>query len=321
MHPADAPLRAAIAAAPDAALPRLVYADFLDDHDFPHHAASLRLDAALAAEKPWTDRYWQLLDDRRRHTPADGWPGDLGWLSDHQPLLCGVPDDWKSRWRAVRAFVSRWTGAPLGDVGRWGQEVEQAERTAGRPLPPSVKEWAAFLAEFTARPWYDELLAATGWGGLADGPLVDRVSDGVQVLYEDGWFGEAGEDVRVVYAIRSDDLAVADPPVGRTVVIDGVRQPSDWRAESVTEFVLAKFGRWESMDHHWNHSNVTPQQAETVAGRYPHRGRYGRLAVAEAPGAAAVVYPAELSEADGYRVENFASSRELLALGDPRTAR
>ena len=65
MSPAETALRAAIAAAPDAPLPRLVYADWLDDYDQPTHAAAVRRDVARAAQRPWADRYWQLLARRR----------------------------------------------------------------------------------------------------------------------------------------------------------------------------------------------------------------------------------------------------------------
>ena len=55
-------LLAAVAAAPDDDTPRLVYADWLDDHDRPERAEFVRVQCRLAAMSPGDDGYAELLD-------------------------------------------------------------------------------------------------------------------------------------------------------------------------------------------------------------------------------------------------------------------
>lgn len=64
-------LLAAIAADPDADLPRLVYADFLDDHGDPDRAEFIRFQCRTARTDP-TDPLW-LPAKLREYELFDSW--------------------------------------------------------------------------------------------------------------------------------------------------------------------------------------------------------------------------------------------------------
>ena len=76
-------LLAAVAAAPDDDTPRLVYADWLDDHGRPERAEFIRVGCRLAAATPADDDYPDLLD--RRDELAS-------WLTTFEPLPPDRPD-------------------------------------------------------------------------------------------------------------------------------------------------------------------------------------------------------------------------------------
>ncbi len=145
----DSHFLAAIAAALLDALPKLVYADWLDERGDPR-GELLRLDQALPNTPPGDDHFWQL--HARRRDLTDG--VEFDWLTavrvgnDCTPVLAhGWPDDVKGRWRTVRAAAERLLGTPIGDVGRNADAVRRAEEELGQPLPESLREWVSFVVD------------------------------------------------------------------------------------------------------------------------------------------------------------------------------
>jgi uncharacterized protein (TIGR02996 family) len=88
----------AIIAAPDDDLPRLVYADFLDEHGDPARAEFIRVQCELA-KRPDHDPYFRTLEDREH---------DL--LSEHESVWRGTEPSWAREWEWRRGFVDEVAG-------------------------------------------------------------------------------------------------------------------------------------------------------------------------------------------------------------------
>lgn len=151
----DDPFLAAIRANPADRAARLVYADWLEEHNDPR-CELIRVCEAMRDEPVWSDRYRQLKARRNELWPcvpldwleATGYDGGL-----YDPIFrSGV----RERWRLVREFTERWHGADVPDVGGRQNEVEEAERRLGGRLPESVREFVAYAHD------------------LADGCMLDR---------------------------------------------------------------------------------------------------------------------------------------------------
>jgi len=144
----------AIRAAPHDLAPRLVYADWLDDHSDPR-GELIRVEEEMRTLPAFADRYWELKPRRnelRQRADAD-WRAAFGDGTVARPLFGhGIPGDWKGRWRLIREFVERWHGIPMGDIGGHADEVRAVEERLGRTLPPAVREWVAFAEEFREDP-------------------------------------------------------------------------------------------------------------------------------------------------------------------------
>ena len=140
---------AAVAADPHDRLPRLVYADWLDEHDDPR-GELVRLEDGLLDIPPADDRYWQLRERRNalRATVDADWLAAVRVGLDSTPLLAhGWPDDWKGRWRTVRVAAERLLGKDVPDVGGRTVNADEAASELGLSLSPSVREWVAFVAD------------------------------------------------------------------------------------------------------------------------------------------------------------------------------
>jgi uncharacterized protein (TIGR02996 family) len=96
-HPDEAAFLAAIGEQPADALPRLIFADWLDEHGRADEAAWLRADVRLAQAYPDTD------------------PDDLLAIKDLKPPA-GVPSLWLAR---SLGDVTRVLGAMLLGLGRF----------------------------------------------------------------------------------------------------------------------------------------------------------------------------------------------------------
>jgi uncharacterized protein (TIGR02996 family) len=83
MHPEADALLDAIFDHPDDDTPRLVYADWLQEHGQENYAQFIRLQCAAAREKLWSDeanrlweeigRVWNRLDEQWRPATVDAW--------------------------------------------------------------------------------------------------------------------------------------------------------------------------------------------------------------------------------------------------------
>ncbi len=127
---------------------RLIYADWLEERGDPR-GELIRVCQAMREAPVWSDRYWELKA-RRNHL----WTRcPLEWLeatgydgSYYDPVFRnGVPDGWRQRWRLIREFTERWHGIDVPDVGGHREEVLQAEERLGLELPPSLREYIAYV--------------------------------------------------------------------------------------------------------------------------------------------------------------------------------
>jgi uncharacterized protein (TIGR02996 family) len=102
---ADAFLRA-IRAAPDDDLPRLVFADYLDETGDPARAEFIRVQCELAT-LPDHDPRRRALEDREH---------DL--LNEHEPEWCETEPSWAQEWDWRRGFIDEISGygSPLANI-------------------------------------------------------------------------------------------------------------------------------------------------------------------------------------------------------------
>jgi uncharacterized protein (TIGR02996 family) len=203
----DAHFLAAVAAAPaDDRLPRLVYADWLDDHDDPR-GELIRLEEECRGRVAWDETLWRLKPRRNelrgRTDPA--WLTAMGYGTDCEPLFRGepFPAGWRDGWRLIREAHERWTGDPMPDVGGRRSEVEAAERRLGMTLPPSVREYVAFALDLRDGGRDEPNILSPLPGSPALSPVP-----GLPVLSL--IFDFSDEEHR---AIRHEDLRHDDPPV------------------------------------------------------------------------------------------------------------
>ena len=95
----EAALLRAIRTNPDEDTPRLVYADWLQEHDAPERAEFIRVQCALAQLEPWTERAVDLSIRERQllHEHRDSWIAEL-------PLFARLRSDRFLRSRFHRGF-------------------------------------------------------------------------------------------------------------------------------------------------------------------------------------------------------------------------
>jgi uncharacterized protein (TIGR02996 family) len=208
MSDEECALLAAVAAAPDDDVPRLVYADWLDEHDRPERAEFVRLQIAWhqahadPARFHTRNRVYNLLQD---HVWAHG-----SKCEDRPPVFEGVT--WEA---AVRGFVETAT------VRAW----ELADRLpAVLAAPPTPLIHLDFHYRVAAE--------LTGLLDAAPGLTVRRVTVSRVNTWPPGWEPNlAGEMTR---------LATADwPPV-----VDTLRLGPVFTAESVAPFLPVPTGRY-----------------------------------------------------------------------------
>jgi uncharacterized protein (TIGR02996 family) len=138
----------AIAASPHDRQLRRIYANWLAALE-PRRAELIRVCEAMRDVPVWSDRYWELKT--RRNELWENCP--LPWLeatgydgSLYDPIFRdGVPDGWRERWRLIREFTERWQGIDVPDVGGRRVEIGQAEERLGVELPPSLREFIAYV--------------------------------------------------------------------------------------------------------------------------------------------------------------------------------
>jgi uncharacterized protein (TIGR02996 family) len=200
----DADFLAAIAAAPLDALPKLVYADWLDERG-DVRGELIRLEEATRERVAWDDTLWRLKPRRnelRQQVPAD-WLKAMDYAQHCEPLFRGqpFPDNVRDAWRLIREAHERWTGEPMPDVGGHVDTVAETEKRLGLTLPASVREFVAFAQDLnTKRP-------GQGKSFYRDGSTLETVPGHPAlslVLQAEG-------DMH--WAVRHADLKAPNPPV------------------------------------------------------------------------------------------------------------
>jgi uncharacterized protein (TIGR02996 family) len=138
----------AIAARPHDRQLRRLYADWLEALE-PRRTELIRVCEAMRDVPVWSDHYWELKARRNKlweQCPLE-WLEATGYDGSHyDPIFRdGVPDGWRERWRLIREFTERWHGIHVSDVGGRRAEIEQAEGRLGLELPPSLREYIAYV--------------------------------------------------------------------------------------------------------------------------------------------------------------------------------
>lgn len=230
----DAHFLAAIASAPLDRLPRLVYADWLDEQNDPR-GELIRLEEETRERVGWDDVLWKLKPRRnelRKQVDAD-WMKAMNYGQDVEPLFRGrpFPDDWRDGWRLIREAHERWTGQPMPDIGGRQKEIEETERRLGLTLPPSVREYVAFAHDLP-RP------AGEHGIGIFRDPYTMEPVLGHPAL---SLIIQAEQDVH--WAVLLDDLHCDDPPVHTYFLNydhdDGTFEPSrSPPSRGVTDFLF-----------------------------------------------------------------------------------
>lgn len=220
--PTDADFLAAIAAAPHDRLPRLVYADWLDERADPR-GELIRLEEETRERVAWDDVLWKLKprrNDLRRQTDAD-WLKAMDYGQSCEPLFRGqpFPTDVRDAWRLIREAHERWTGEPMPDVGGHQDKVAEAEKRLGLTLPPSVREYIAFA---------HDLPQQEDWLAIYRDPYRLEALPGHQAVTI---LMQAERDLH--WAIQHGDFDRDDPPV-YTYVAD--LDEDGWRIEDRFHF-------------------------------------------------------------------------------------
>ncbi|QDU23058.1 TIGR02996 domain-containing protein [Urbifossiella limnaea] len=138
-------LLAAIADRPADDTPRLVYADWLDDHGDSDRAEFIRLNVEIDRTAVLAWRYGELRTRLRALRPRIDapWANRLGYQPRHRPLFAALPESRADRWRLIEDFIEVWH-RPLADAdGHPEAELRAAEERLGFKLPAALREWHA----------------------------------------------------------------------------------------------------------------------------------------------------------------------------------
>jgi len=213
---------------------RLVYADWLDEHD-DVRGELIRVEEEMRQAPVYSDRFWELKPRRNELRTKVGaeWCGRMRYGTECEPVFRhGIPDGWRERWRLIREFTERWHRVPLGDIGGRQQEIAEVEARLGRKLSPSVREWIAFAQDVrTLTDYHDVFGDVFRLGDVPSQPAVSLLVSG-----DDGYH----------MGIPHADFEQPDPPVHRYLcnweeVPRSIYVPDGGspRHSSVTEFALA----------------------------------------------------------------------------------
>lgn len=292
----EAAFLATIAANPADRVARLAYADWLDEQNRPDLADLLKLDIALADTPPWQDRYWEL-----KGAPEwlllpvwQSWWELIGPVGGRGPLFRDVPADWKSRWRVLRAFVERWWGVPMADVGSRPKAADAAEEIAGRKLPPSVREWAMFCDELADLGQRQVIQGDLGIERLTDYPATSLLFDG---------------DGNRHLAVRDDQLGRTDPPTdeywmeyGSNTVYEGERFADSVSGCALLRLIGGYYPAWPGSRQFEIGVHRPAEVSGLMAAGFAATGRFDGVEVFESPDVLAVLRPPDPGGWDGRRL-------------------
>jgi uncharacterized protein (TIGR02996 family) len=179
---------------------RLVYADWLEDRN-DRRAEIVRVEEEMRSVPIYSDRYWTLKPRRAelRRTLDRVWLERMNYHQmTYEPVYREVPDGWKERWRLIREFAERWFAVPMSDIGGRKKEIEKIEQDQKVTLPPSLKEWVAFIAD------------------LQENDIRVDIEYGNETefwAWEDGLLFLAHDGRRITYSTQKEHLKQPDPPV------------------------------------------------------------------------------------------------------------
>ena len=232
----DAHFLAAVAAAPLDSLPKLVYADWLDERG-DERAELIRLEEETRERVAWDETLWKLKPRRnelRKQVPAD-WLQAMDYGRHCEPLFRGqpFPTDVRDAWRLIREAHERWTGEPMPDVGGHADKIADAEKRLGMTLPPSVREYVAFAHDLNINR-----------GGRVGAFFRDAYTlEAVPGQPALSLVMQAEGDIH--WAVQHSDLLRPDPPIYTyTLDYEGDEPPFAFvlaptaPSETVAEFVL-----------------------------------------------------------------------------------
>ncbi|MBX2798061.1 MAG: TIGR02996 domain-containing protein [Myxococcales bacterium] len=200
--PDDAMFLGRLCVAPHDLAERLVYADWLDQRSDPR-ADAVRHVVSMAEAPMRSDAYWAAKAARSacREVAGPGWWEVVDPAAGRTRLTCD-PDDRSRRWRAMDAWLDRWSKQPLTGISASSYDrIAACETRLGFELPASLREL------FTLLDGRDDLL---------------RGSDPWHTLEELEWCREAGFEGLVIrtenqgvasWGIRAEHLDDKDPPV------------------------------------------------------------------------------------------------------------
>ena len=219
-------LTAAVLADPDDDLPRLVFADWLDERGEPAHARFIRAQIALAALSEWdpqsaalrrTQPEWdcsaELVHTLPQLTSDDGIYGGLHW-DRAQPFRRGfahgiqVPALTALQTRMPALLVEH----PLRRLGLYSATLDQWREFAASPWLPRISEidFEGLGAPIEAMR---ELLASPGGIGLRALRFGSSVSAGMPIVLERLLRSEVGDNLRTLElanAFASDESYFED---------------------------------------------------------------------------------------------------------------
>ena len=104
--PTDAAFLAAVAASPTESLPRLVYADWLDEQGDPR-GEMVRVMEEMGKHPVWANAYQTLRPARNRLWASldAGWLDAMGYGKVYRPLFGKLPVERHHRWRLAEVLI------------------------------------------------------------------------------------------------------------------------------------------------------------------------------------------------------------------------
>jgi uncharacterized protein (TIGR02996 family) len=211
---------------PDDVAPRLVYADWLDERDDPR-GELIRITEEMRTLPGYSERYWALKPryKKLKANAAYEWRTFMGYNQKRLALQHGFPEDVPSRWRLIRECVERWFDIDMPDIGGHTVLVGDFQRSFGRRLPFSLREYISFCEDikegFPELEWY--------FGQLHPVRLSDP-DETVPAFYD----GRVDHCV----VVRRDDCHHDDPPVYWVDWIETDFSDGEFASATVSEHVF-----------------------------------------------------------------------------------
>jgi uncharacterized protein (TIGR02996 family) len=176
MHPDEAALLKAVCASPADDLPRLVYADWLDEHDRGIRAEFIRGQIELHRLETWFAGF-ATREERAEHGPKYGRRlGDLRrrikvLLRDHRAEATGTTGLF------LQPHDARYERGFLDSVNLTASKVASSPDGFLGPCPPLVRVYVDYLADWLREYPHSEM-ATDAWAGVVSVSFGDRFGHG-----------------------------------------------------------------------------------------------------------------------------------------------